>query len=192
MSETSEETFPGFDSGDIHNLPATEAVTGTSTPQLTSLQASTSQVEAMSRQGNAVVPPYIDSPSDQTSMIREIIRKELRRGMGHRRRRLEREDSGSSSSSQEGSRSFRSSRSHSSRHSHSPSSSRHRRSSSRRSSHSHAPSRSSHCSGGSSHAPRRCRGTPWWFPLRSTRVGPPPRLPSVERFRLHLPSSSPR
>ena len=147
MSETSEATFPGFDSGDIRNLPATEVVTGTGTPQLTSPPASTSQAEAMSRQGSAVIPPRGDSPSDQTNLIRDLIREELRRGLGHRSRRSQREDSGSSSSSQEGSRSSRSRR-----HSRSPSS-RHRRSPSRRLSPRHAPSRSSHGLGGSSCAP---------------------------------------
>ena len=56
----------------------------------------------------------------------------------------------SSSSSQEGSRSSRSSRFRSVTHSHSPSSSRDSRSSGRHSYCSHAPSRSSHVSGGSS------------------------------------------
>ena len=59
----------------------------------------------------------------------------------------------SSSSSQEGSRSPRSSRSRLVRRSHSPFSSRRSRSHSRRSSRSHAPSRSSHASGGSFRAP---------------------------------------
>ena len=58
-----------------------------------------------------------------------------------------------SSSSQEGSRSSRSSHLGSARCSRSPSSSRRGRSSSRHSSRSHAPSRSSHVSGGSSRAP---------------------------------------
>ena len=40
--------------------------------------------------------------------------------------------------------------------------------------------------------PRRCRGTRWWSPLRSPRVGPPPRLPSVKRLRRLPPSSSHR
>ena len=168
MSETSEATFRGFDSGDIRNLPATEAVTGTGTPQLTSLPASTGQVEAMSRHGSAVVPPRGDSSSDQTSLIRNIY-EELRRGLGRRCCRAEREV-------------------RSSRHSRSLSS-RRRRSSSRRLSHSHALSRSSHGLRGSSRAPRHCRGTSWWSPLRSLRVGPPPRLPSVDRLRHRLPSS---
>ena len=129
MSETSEASFPGFDLGDIRNLPATEVVTGT--PQITSLPASTDQDEAMTRQGSAAVLPHGDSPAVQASLIRNLIREEVRRGMGHRSRRSEREDSVSSSSSQEGSRSSRTSHSRSSRGSRSPSSSRRRRSPSR-------------------------------------------------------------
>ena len=70
MSETSEASFPGFDSGDIRNLPATEAVTSTGTPQITSLPDHTEQDEAMIRQGSAAVPPHGDSPADQKSNTR--------------------------------------------------------------------------------------------------------------------------
>ena len=73
-SGSSETSFPGFDSGDIRNLPATEAVTSTGIPQLTIPPASTGQAEAMSRQGSAVVPPLGDSPPDQTSLIRDLLR----------------------------------------------------------------------------------------------------------------------
>ena len=82
MLETSETSFAGFDSGDICNLPATKVVTGTGTPQITSLPARTDQDEAMSRQGSAAVPHCGDSPADQSSLIRNLIREELRRGLG--------------------------------------------------------------------------------------------------------------
>ena len=65
MSESSEASFPGFDSGDICNLPATEGDTGTGSPQLTSLPTNTDPDEAMAGQVSAVVPPRGDSPADQ-------------------------------------------------------------------------------------------------------------------------------
>ena len=97
----------------------------------------------MTRQGNTVVPTRGDSS-------RDLIHKELRRGLGRRSRRSEREGS-VPSSSQEGSHLSHSSCSRSV--SRSPSSSRHSRSSGRRSHRSHAPSCSSHVLGGSSPPP---------------------------------------
>ena len=141
------------DSGDIRNLPTTEVVTGTGAQQITSLPARTDQGEAMSRQGSVAVLHRGDLPADQSSLIRNIIREKLRRGLGRRIRRSERGNSVSSSSSQEGSRLSCSSHSLSNRHSRSPPSSHHSRSPSRRSFHSHAPSCSSRTSGISSRAP---------------------------------------
>ena len=90
-----------------------EVVAGSGqTPHTTSFHASASQGEAMTRQGSAAVPPREDSPAVQANLIRDLIREELRRGLGCRSHRSQREDSGSSSSSQEGSRSSHSSRSH--------------------------------------------------------------------------------
>ena len=74
---------------------------------------------------STVVPPRGDSPPDQTGLITDIICEKLRWGMGRHRRHTQREDSGSSSFSQEGSRL---SLSRSSRLSRSPSPSRRRRS----------------------------------------------------------------
>ena len=104
-------SFPGLDSEEVRNLLATETVTGSG-------EASVDQGEAMNRQGRAAVPPRGDSPLDQANLIRDLIREELRRVLGRRGRRSQREGS-ASSSVQEGSRS---SRSRSSRRSHSPSS----------------------------------------------------------------------
>ena len=128
------------------------------TPRATCFQASTDQGEAMSRQVSAPVPPRGDSPPDKANLIRELMREELRRGLGRRSHCSEREGS-VSSLSQEGSRS---SCSCLVRRSRSPSSLCQSRSSSRRLHCSHAPSRSSHVSGGSSHSPAHvsCRATP--------------------------------
>ena len=38
--------------------------------------------------------------------------------------------------------------------------------------------------------PRRCRGTRWWPPRRTSCAGPPPRLPSVKHLRRLLLCSS--
>ena len=47
----------------------------------------------MSRQGSAAVLPRGDLRPDQANLIRELIREELRRGLGRRSRRSEREGS---------------------------------------------------------------------------------------------------
>ena len=147
MTETSGASFSGFDSEEILNLPATEVVSGAGTAAPTTcFNASASQGEAMSRQVSTPVPPRGDSQADQATLIRDLIRDELRKGLGHRSHHSQRQGSASSSSSQEGSRS---SRSRSVSRSRSPSWSHRSRSHSRRSSCSHAPSRSSLASGGS-------------------------------------------
>ena len=136
------------------------------------------------------MPPQGDSPADQSSLIRNLIREKLRRGLGCRSRRSEREDSVSSSLSQEGSRSSRSSRSRSVRRSRSPSSSRCSRSRSRCSSRSHAPSRSSHVSGGSSRAPPSLsRHSLVFSPIHASRRTTPSATVSQAPHRLLLHSS---
>ena len=92
MSESSGASFPGFGSEEIRNLPATETVTApVEQPQTTRIQASTEHAEVLSRQASPVGPPLGDSHPVQSSMIRELIREELRRGLGRRSRRSERE-----------------------------------------------------------------------------------------------------
>ena len=110
----------------------------------------------MSRQGSAAVLPRGDSLPDQANLIRDLMRKELRRGLGCRSRHSERKGSVSSSLSQEG---YQSSRSQSVRSYHSPSSLHHSRSSGRRLHCSHAPSCSSHVLGDSSRSPHVSGGS---------------------------------
>ena len=106
MSESSGASFPGFDSEEVHNLPAMETVTGSGeTPCATCIQASADQGEVLNRQGSAAVPPRGDLPPVQANLIRDLICEVLRRGLGRRSRRSERKGSVSSYSSQ--SRSFR-------------------------------------------------------------------------------------
>ena len=98
MCETSGASFPGLDSEEVCNLPATETVKGSGeTSRATSFQASADQEEAMSRQNSAAVPPRGDSLAHQGIDSRRAAHS----------RRSEREGS-VSSSSQEGSRSSRS------------------------------------------------------------------------------------
>ena len=52
----------------------------------TCIQASTDQGEVMSRQGSAAVLSWGDSPPDQANLIRDLIREELRRGLGRHSR----------------------------------------------------------------------------------------------------------
>ena len=104
--------------------------------------------EVLNRQGSAAVSPQGYSPPGQANLIRDFIREELRRGLGRRDHHSEREDSVSSSSSQEGSRSLHSRLSR--HHSRAPSRSRHSRSPSRCLNHSRISSCSSHVLEGSS------------------------------------------
>ena len=186
MSESSGASFPGFGSEEVCDLPTTETVTGSGeTPRATCIQANADQGEVLSRQGSAVMPPRGDSPPYQAILIRDLIREELRRGLG---RYSERESSVSSSSSQEGCRSMQS---QSFRHrSRALSRSRRSRYPSRRSNRSRVLSCSSYMSGGSSHSPWCCLVTPRWSPWRTGRTGPPPRLLSAGRHRHLLLRSS--
>ena len=157
---------------EIRNLPATERVTGTEElSQATSTQANTDTEEVSFRQASSIAPL-------------------LRRGLGRRSHCSEREDSGSSHSSQEDSHSVRStSRSRSSRR-HSPAPSRctrtRRRTPCRHSSHSRTSSRASHVSGGHSRSPldlvrEAPEGPPTFVSSRtlsSASVGRAPQWPS--------------
>ena len=83
MTETSGASFPRFDSEDIRNLQTTEVITGLGeTPRTTCFHASADQGEAMTRQGSAAVPPHGDSLTDQANLMRDLIHEELLRGLG--------------------------------------------------------------------------------------------------------------
>ena len=63
----------------------------TGTPWTPRTNASADQVDSMTRQGSAAVSPRGDSPTDQANLVRDLIREELRRGLGRCSRRSERE-----------------------------------------------------------------------------------------------------
>ena len=90
MSESSGTFLPRFDSEEICNLPATELITGSGEiAQSTTTQAHTDHKEVSVRQVS-LAGLRGDSQPDQSSLIRELIREELRRGLGRRSRLLER------------------------------------------------------------------------------------------------------
>ena len=149
--------------------------------QANSSRANTGTEEVSVRQVSSAAPS-LDPQVDHSSMIRHVIREELHRGLGRRSHHSERDDSGSSPSSQEDSHSIRSSsRSRSSRQRLPAPSHRTRtpnRSPRRHSSRGRALSRASLVSG--SHS----RPLPWSsfvkpqrVPRRLFRAGPSPRPP---------------
>ena len=151
MSKLSGTSFPIFDSEEICNLPARELVIGSDEiAQSTSTQTHTDHKEVLVRQASSAASRG-DSQPDQSSLIREFLREELRRGLGCCGCRSEREGSSSSPSLPEGSR-LLCSRSVRDR-SRAPSCSRHSRSLSRHGYRSRVSSRSSHVTGGSSRSP---------------------------------------
>ena len=101
MSESSGASFPSFGLEEIRNLPAMEMVTGSEEiAQSTQTQARTDHDEVWSRQVSPAASRG-DSQPDQSSLIRDLIHVELRRGLGCRSRCSEREGSSSSSSSED-------------------------------------------------------------------------------------------
>ena len=110
MTESSGASFPGFGSEEIRNLPATEIVTGTEElTQATMTLALADPDEVSVKQASSVAPSLGDSRADQSSLIIQLNPEELRSGLGRRSHHSEREDSGSSPSSQEDSHSVPSS-----------------------------------------------------------------------------------
>ena len=80
---------------ETRNLPSMEIfIDAEELPLATSTLANTDSEEVSVRQANSAAPLLGDSRTDYSSMIRHLIRVELHRGLGHRCRRSEREDSG--------------------------------------------------------------------------------------------------